>query len=126
MPSRRGYWREGVPREYRGREGMWYVLPPRSLVHAGDNLAVPEPFRCELEVDGGKGLATIIGGRRGTAVRMLEPTEAGPIGIELRPGQFMVRSMGDDESARPLPFGTGLPPQLCPPATPPSPRAACH
>ncbi len=99
---------EGVTLEYRGREGMWYMLPPRSLVHAGDNLAVPEPFRCELEVDGGKGLVTIIGGRRGSAVRMLEPTEAGPIGIELRRGQFMVRSMNDDESAEPLRMGVGI------------------
>jgi hypothetical protein len=99
---------DGVTLEYRGREGMWYVLPPRSLVHAGDNLAVPEPFRCELEIEGGKGLVTIIGGRRGSAVRMLGPTEAGPIGIELRRGQFMVRSMNDDESAEPLRMGVGI------------------
>jgi hypothetical protein len=99
---------EGVTLEYRNREGMWYTLPPRSLVHAGDQLAVPEPFRCELEAEGGKALVTIVGGRRGSIVRMLEPTDAGLIGVELKRGQFMVRSMSDDESADPLRMGVAI------------------
>jgi hypothetical protein len=79
------------------------MLPRRALVHGGDLLAVPEPFQCALEIDGGKSLASVIGG---SVVRVLEPTDAAPFGLEIKRGQFVVRApSASDESTQPLRVG---------------------
>lgn len=97
---------EGATLNYVARDDRWYMLPRRALVHAGDILAVPEPFQCALEVEGGKGLVTVIGG---SAVRILEPSEAGSFGIEIKRGRFVVRPpSASDESADPLRIGVGI------------------
>lgn len=101
---------ESVLLNYVARDERWFMIPPRALVHAGDNLAVPDPYQCGLEVDGGKGLITIVASRgRGTVVRVLEPTEAGAFGLELKRGQFIARPAGvADSSAVPLRIGVGI------------------
>jgi hypothetical protein len=94
---------DGVTLNYVARDERWFMLPRRALVHGGDLLAVPEPFQCALEIDGGKSLATVIGG---SVVRVLEPTEAAPFGLEIKRGQFVVRPPGaTDESAQALRVG---------------------
>jgi len=97
---------EGATLNYVARDDRWFMLPRRSLVHVGDILAVPEPFQCALEVEGGKGLVTIMGG---SAVRILEPSEVGAFGIEMKRGKFVVRpSSANDEAAEPLRIGVGI------------------
>lgn len=97
---------EGVTLHYVPRDERWFVLPRRAQVHAGDSLAVPDPFQCVLEVDGGKGLVTVSG--RST-VNVLGPTEAGAFGLELTRGQFVVRpSASADDEAAPLKIGVGI------------------
>lgn len=97
---------EGITLHYVPRDERWFVLPRRSLIHVGDTLAVPEPFQCLLEVDDGKALVTMTGR---TAVRIVPPTAAGPFGLELLRGQFVVRSSGPSgEAAPPLRFGAGI------------------
>jgi hypothetical protein len=97
---------EGATLEYRGRDERWFKIPPRSFVHTGDILAVPEPFQCTLEVDGGKGLVTVLGG---SWMRILDPTDAGVFGIELRRGKMFVRpASANNEAAGPLRLGVGI------------------
>ena len=97
---------EGVTLHYVPRDERWFVLPRRAQVHAGDSLAVPDPFQCMLEVDGGKGLVTISG--RST-VNVLGPTEAGAFGLEITRGQFVLRpSASADDDAAPLRIGVGI------------------
>jgi hypothetical protein len=97
---------DGATLNYIARDERWFMLPRRAFVHSGDILAVPEPFQCALEVEGGKGLVTIIGG---SWVRILDPTEAGAFGIEIKRGKFMVRPISaNDESPEPLRMGVGI------------------
>ncbi len=95
-----------VTLNYVARDERWFMLPRRSLVHGGDLLAIPEPFQCALEVDGGKSLVTVVGG---SVVRVLDPTEAAPFGLEIKRGQFVVRPpSASDESAQPLRIGVAI------------------
>jgi hypothetical protein len=97
---------DGVTLNYVPRDERWFVLPRRALIHAGDQLAVPEPFQCALEIDGGKSLFTIVGK---SVVRILEPTDAGPFNLELKRGQFVVKPpSGSDELAAPLRIGVAI------------------
>lgn len=97
---------DGATLNYVARDERWFMLPRRALVHPGDILAVPEPFQCALEIDGGKGLVTLLGR---SYVRILDPTPAGPFSLDIRRGQFVVRptSVGDD-AADPLRIGVGI------------------
>src|SRR4029079_12298392 len=97
---------EGATLNYVARDERWFMLPRRALVHTGDILAVPEPFQCALEIEGGKGLVTIM---PGSVVRILDSTDAGAFGIEVKRGRFVVRPFSaSDESADPLRIGVGI------------------
>jgi hypothetical protein len=97
---------EGVTLHYVRRDERWFVLPRRAQVHVGDDLAVPDPFQCVLDIEGGKGLVTITGR---SAVHVIEPTEAGPFGLELVRGQFVVKATGSgDEEGESLRMGVGI------------------
>ncbi len=98
---------EGVTLYYVGRDQQhWFRLAPRSLVHAGELLAVPDPYQCGLEIEGGKGLVTILGR---SAVQVLAIPGTGNFGLELKRGQFTVRPVGAaDDSAVPLRIGVGI------------------
>jgi hypothetical protein len=94
---------DGVTLNYIPRDERWFVLPRRALIHAGDQLAIPEPFQCALEIDGGKSLVTVVGK---SVVRVLEPTDAGAFNLELKRGQLVVKPpSGSDELASPLRLG---------------------
>jgi hypothetical protein len=94
---------EGVTLNYVPRDERWFVLARRAQVHAGDLLAVPEPFQCALEIDGGKSLVTVMGK---SVVRILEPTDAGPFNLEIKRGQFVVKPpSSSDELAASLRLG---------------------
>lgn len=80
---------DGVTLHYVPRDERWFMLPRRAQVYAGDQLAVPDPFQCSLEIEGGRGLVAIM---PGSAVRVLEPTDAGTFGLEFRRGQLVVRA----------------------------------
>lgn len=80
---------EGITLHYVAREQDWFVLPRRSQVHAGDFLAVPEPFECALEFEEGRGLLTLPGG---TTVRWMGAQETAPTAIELRRGKLVLKA----------------------------------
>ena len=44
--------------------GQWNVMPRRSLVHAGDEIATPDPFQSEFTVNGSTLEITLYGGSR--------------------------------------------------------------
>lgn len=97
---------EGATLNYVARDERWFMLPRRALVHPGDILAVPEPFQCALEIDGGKGLVTLLGR---SYVRVLDPTAAGTFSVEIKRGQFLVRpTSASDDAADPLRIGVGI------------------
>ncbi|MBI3864030.1 MAG: hypothetical protein HY290_19265 [Planctomycetia bacterium] len=85
---------EGVALHYLPREERWFVLPRGAQVIAGANLAVPEPFQCQLELDEHKGLVTIMGH---SVVEVTRPTADGRFGLDLQRGQFIVRGTGSAE-----------------------------
>ena len=96
---------DGVTLHYVPREERWFRLPPppRSMVHAGDYLAVPDPYQCALEIDGGQGLVTILGR---SAVQVIASPQTGNFGLELNRGQFVVRPAGvAGDPASPLRIG---------------------
>ncbi len=97
---------EGVTLHYVRREERWFVLPRGEMVNAGANLAVPEPFQCQLEVDDRKGLVTIMGH---SLVGILLPTADGRFGLELQRGQFALRAAGSaDDAAASLNMRIGI------------------
>ncbi|MSR56734.1 MAG: hypothetical protein EXS05_03565 [Planctomycetaceae bacterium] len=90
---------DGITLHFAADEGRWFVLPKRSQVHSGDELAVPEPFECTLEFENGRGMLTVPGR---TALRWLGPTEAASTAIALHRGQVVLRATsaaGDDKSS---------------------------
>ena len=89
---------DGVALHYVASDERWFKLPPRAQVHAGDNLAVPDPYQCALEIEGGKGLVTILGR---SALQVLAAPRTGHFGFELKRGQVVVRPAGvaDDPAA---------------------------
>jgi hypothetical protein len=99
---------DAVALHFVASEERWFRLPPppRSLVHPGDLLAVPDPFQCALEIDGGKGLVTILGR---SAVQVLAVPRTGNFGLELMRGQFVARPAGvADDPAGNLRIGVGI------------------
>ncbi|RLS59125.1 MAG: hypothetical protein DWH91_00895 [Planctomycetota bacterium] len=45
-------------------EQQWIVMPRRTLLHAGDEIACPEPFEAQLQIDGQELAITLFGGTR--------------------------------------------------------------
>ena len=95
---------EGIALHYVRRDERWFVLPRGELVIAGANLAVPDPFQCQLEIDDRKGLVSILGQSR---VGVLLPVADGRFGLELQRGQFVVRAAGSAEDA-PVPLNVRI------------------
>jgi hypothetical protein len=89
---------EGITLHYVGREQGWFLLPRRSLIHASDFLAVPEPFDCALEFEEGRGLLSLIGG---TAVHWLGARDSIPTAVDLRRGRIKATTIAG-EDGKPL------------------------
>ncbi|MFN0051934.1 MAG: hypothetical protein ACKV0T_07065 [Planctomycetales bacterium] len=100
---------EGVTLHFSEQESQWKVLAPRAHIHAGDELAVPEPFECLLEFEDGRGRA-MLNGR--TAVRWLPADESGRMSLLLRRGQVVFRALPADGGDRPLRLAVYLADQL--------------
>jgi hypothetical protein len=97
---------DGVALHYVVSDGRWFRLPPRALVHAGDHLAVPDPYQCALEIESGKGHVTILGR---SAVQMLAAPRTGQFGLEIKRGQVLVRPAGaGDDPTTPLRIVLGI------------------
>ena len=76
--------------------GQWYLSPHRSLVHADEQIAVPEPYRATLDVGERICQATLL---PHTAVTYLGPTEAATFGFRIRCGRMIIQSRRAAEDA---------------------------
>jgi len=75
----------------------WTVLPRRSVIHAGDIIACPEPFEGQLQVENGRLGITLFGD---TILEFRPPTDTTPLGLALHRGRLLLtRTSIDDEKA---------------------------
>jgi hypothetical protein len=67
--------------------GDWTVLPRRSVLHAGDVIACPEPFESQLSVENGRLDATVFGG---SVIQFLPGSDVTPFGLIVHRGQVLL------------------------------------
>lgn len=79
---------DGVLLRYEPKDENWFRMPHRSQVHAGEVLAVPEPFEASLAFGEERHTLEILGG---SVVGVLPPNAAAPYGLDVRRGRFVVR-----------------------------------
>ncbi|MFN0199735.1 MAG: hypothetical protein ACKVT0_23520 [Planctomycetaceae bacterium] len=87
---------EGPELEYSSKEGVllrydsgaagWFMLPHRSIVRTGEELACPAPFRCWLEVLQKTCRVTLL---EGTRLKVMPPSEAALCGFDVRQGRLL-------------------------------------
>jgi len=86
-----------LPIQYTSREGLllnwdrnledWLVMPRRSVIHIGDELASPAPFDSTLGVGPRIAQITLLGGTR---AQILAPSEAGTFGLNINRGRVIL------------------------------------
>jgi hypothetical protein len=97
---------DGIALHYSRRDERWFVLPRGELVASGANLAVPQPFQCQLEFENGKALVTVQGH---SLLAILPPLADGIHGLDLQRGQFVVRANGSaDDGSKPINLRIGI------------------
>lgn len=76
--------------------GGWLKLPPRSIIHAGDRLVLPEPFSASLRISSGNTHLTLMpGALNGTSIELMGATEASPCTIRVHRGRMVFRGSPD-------------------------------
>ncbi|NOX55021.1 MAG: hypothetical protein GXP27_11415 [Planctomycetes bacterium] len=87
----------GVLLHYDAESNAWVMMPHRSVVHSGDELASPEPFVNQLRVDRGRLHVTLLGGTR---VRLVAPKKNVPLGLAISEGRLILqRKLAGDPQA---------------------------
>ncbi len=81
-------------------EADWTVLPRRSVIHAGDVIASPEPFEGQLQIDNGRVNVTLFGD---TIVEFRPSTDAVPFGLAVHRGRVLMSRTSIDAD-KPVPF----------------------
>jgi hypothetical protein len=81
---------------------QWSVMPRRSLIFVGEEIASPEPFDSRLTVSDDTLVVEVIL-RGGTRLRLLEPTVESRLGFEIDQGRVLIVRR-ESEAARPLPL----------------------
>ncbi len=76
----------GILLNYDTLEEEWFVTPPRALIHAGERIAVPEPFDATLRVGDGLCETTL---RGGTSAVSASWAESASFGFDLRKGRIV-------------------------------------
>jgi hypothetical protein len=72
----------------RNESGDWLMLPRRSLLHAGDELATPEPFQSEIQVLNSDLEIVLAAGARSV---ILPASAAGSVSLRVDRGRFLFR-----------------------------------
>jgi hypothetical protein len=94
---------DGILLQRNGATDEWTVMPRRALLHAGDEIACPEPFSARLQIDDGACLVLLLGGSR---LKLLGANDAGPFGFELDRGRIGVfRTSGEPPADQSVSFG---------------------
>jgi hypothetical protein len=98
---------EGVVLHYSFRDQKWLMLPRRAVVHPGDQLAVPEPFDCRLDLDEGRAQVTF---QSRTVARILPPGELSEFAVGLARGQMVIRPgvSGGPNAKEPIHYSLGI------------------
>ena len=89
--------------------GQWNVMPRRALVHAGDEIATPDPFQSEFTVNGHTLEVTLYGGTR---VRLEPGVGAGLLTMSVDRGRVAFRRPLAGENKDPVTIGLNLRGQL--------------
>ncbi len=77
----------GVLLRYDGDESDWFVMPRRSLIHVGEHIASPKPFKGLIDVDDGLCRITLLGG---TSVVSLPPSSTAAFGFDVKRGRLII------------------------------------
>ena len=67
----------------------WVVMPPRAIIHPGEQFASPEPFDAEVKIGDSLCRVTLVGG---TAASILLPTKAAAIGFRIEKGRVILKA----------------------------------
>lgn len=78
--------KEGVLLRYDTDEAQWFMLPHRSIVHSGEELASPAPFRAWLDVLDKTCRVTML---EETRMTVMYPTEAALCGFDVKEGRLL-------------------------------------
>ncbi len=86
----------------------WRKLAPRSMIHPGDRIAVPDPYIASLLLSEGKTHLTLLpGSQNGSLIELTDATEAGHCTIKVSRGRLVFRgdSKGAPAAERPVQIG---------------------
>jgi len=79
-------------------EEGWRKLAPRSMIHPGDRVAVPDPYIASLRLsEGNTHLTMLPGSQNGSLIELMDATEAGHCTIQVLRGRLVFR--GNPKSA---------------------------
>ncbi|MEX0727755.1 MAG: hypothetical protein WD065_15870 [Planctomycetaceae bacterium] len=78
--------KEGVLLRHDAKEGEWFMLPHRSVVRSGEELASPAPFRAWLDVLDKTCRVTML---EETRLRVMYSTEAALCGFDVKEGRMI-------------------------------------
>ncbi len=91
------------------KEEGWRKLAPRSRIHPGDRLAVPEPFYASFRLSEGDTHLTLLpGALNGTSVELVGPTQAANYTLKVRRGRLVFRGSESEDVDRIGPVEIGL------------------
>lgn len=93
---------DGILLHRNGNTDEWTVLPRRALLHAGDEIACPEPFSARLQIDNGACLVVMLGGSR---LKLIGANAAGAFGFDLDRGRVGVFRTSGEPADQPVTFG---------------------
>lgn len=79
---------DGVLLRFQPADLQWYVQPPRSVIHAEETFACPEPYEGSFEWDGGLLKATVLSD---TVTQILPSTEERRYQLALRRGRVILQ-----------------------------------
>ena len=91
------------------QSGQWNVMPRRALVHAGDEIATPDPFQSEFTINGNTLEVTLYGGAR---VRLEPGRGAGLLTMTIDRGRVAFRRPLAGENKDPVSISLNLRGQL--------------
>ncbi|HID23802.1 MAG TPA: hypothetical protein EYP14_15590 [Planctomycetaceae bacterium] len=87
----------GVLLHYDADTNAWEMMPHRSMLRAGDELASPEPFVNQLRVEKGRLHISLLGGTR---LQLVAPTKNAPLGLKISEGRLVLqRKLAGDPQA---------------------------